>query len=166
MVDSRVRRGGRGLRKARTFARLPGFVIAWFVPVWIAIAMASLAIAWVPFKRLHRLFGRSLGAVALVPIVDARQQRRAAEIALTIRLAARHAPFRSDCFPTAIVAQLLCRIYRIPSALHLGASLSSEIGTPPLSAHAWVSSGAISVSGGAGNFARFATLGCWAGYRL
>lgn len=153
-------------RKLKTFTRLPWFVILWFAPVWVALALASTAIALVPFRRLHKLFGRSLGAVALVPVIDAGQQRRAADIALTIRLAARHAPFRSDCFPTAIVAQLLCRLYRVPSTLHLGASISSETGKAPLSAHAWVSSGAISVSGGSGNFSRYATVGCWAGYRL
>ena len=141
--------------------RLPLFVILWLVPVWIAIGCASLAIAIVPVRRLQRLFGQSLGAVAFVPLADAAQRRRAFAIGRTIRIAALGAPFRADCYPTAIVAQLLCRLYGVPSALHLGVRLSSAPDDPPLYAHAWVVSGAIGVTGGRGNFGGYTPLGCW-----
>lgn len=141
--------------------RQPLFVILWLLPVWIAIGCASLAIASVPVRRLQRLFGRSLGAVAMIPLIDARQQRHAILIGRTIRLAAAGAPFRADCYPTAIVAQLLCRLYRVPSALHLGVCLPSADDEPPLAAHAWVVSGSVSVTGGRNNFARYTALGCW-----
>lgn len=159
--------GGRapGLRgiahRLARIGRQPRFVIAWLVPVWIAIGLASLAIAWVPMRRLHRLFGRSLGAVAFVPLASAAQHRRTVAIGRTVRLAAAGAPFRADCFPTAIVAQLLCRLYRVPAALHLGVRLSAETHEPPLAAHAWVVSGSVGLTGGRGNLAQYTPLGCW-----
>lgn len=141
--------------------RQPAFVIAWIAPVWVLIGLASLTIRLVPIRYLHRAFGRSLGAVAFVPLASAKQEKRALAIGRTIRHAANAAPFRADCFPTAIVAQLLCRLYGVPSALHLGACLPRGGGEPPLAAHAWVVSGRVGVSGGRGNFTGYTTLGCW-----
>jgi hypothetical protein len=150
------------VRKLGSFARLPGFVLLWLVPVWAMIGLASLAILLVPMRRLGPWFGRNLGAVAFVPLASSTQRRRAEQIRTAIAVAVKYAPFRSNCYPQAIVAQALCRLYRIPYALHFGAAFDAPPGGERmLKAHAWVVSGPVALCGGNRSFRRFGVTGCF-----
>lgn len=148
-------------RKAQVFLRLPSFVKVWLIPTWIALAVANMLIYCVPFRRFARLLGEDTGAVRLAPILNARQQRSAEFIRRTIAIAARYAPFRSDCLRQALVTCCLCRLFGIPYALHLGASIESGTGqeTGKLKAHAWVISGPLAVCGGGSQ--SFTALACF-----
>jgi len=149
-------------RKIASLARQPAFVLLWLAPIWVMIGLASLAIRLFSFKRLAGVFGRSLGATPFVPLIGPRQRLRAERLRTTIAIAARYAPFRSDCFPQAIIAQLLCRLFAIPSALHFGVSLDRAADAErTLAAHAWVVSGPVAISGGNVSFFRFAVVGCY-----
>lgn len=152
----------RAARKLATFAQLPVFVLLWLVPAWAMIGLASLAILLVPFRRLAPIFGRNIGPVAFVPMTSPAQAARAHKIATAIAVAAKYAPFRSNCYPQAIVAHVLCRLYRIPYALHFGARIEAAPGEASgLKAHAWVVSGPVAVSGGNASFGEFSTVGCF-----
>lgn len=148
-------------RKWRTATRQPLSVIAMIPLAWVSIGLSSLAILILPFRRLAPLLGRNLGATSLVPVLDARQQRRAQRIGQAITIAAKYAPFRSNCLPQAMAAAAFCRIARVPYAAHLGASLSDPAKPGQLSAHAWVQSGPVMVTGGAGSFQLFAAVACF-----
>lgn len=147
-------------RKTRTAIRQPLGVIALVPVAWTMIGLASAAIAFVPFRRLAPLLGRSLGTVAMVPVVPSAQLRRAAAIGHAIAVAAKYAPFRSNCLPQALAAATLCRWAGIPYAAFLGASLSGS-GESGMSAHAWIQSGRVSVTGGRGSFKLYNVVACF-----
>lgn len=148
-------------RKLRTLRGLPWPVIGWLVPAWVMIGLSATAIALVPFHRLASLFGRA--GSAPMPTLNEAQQRRAAMIAKTIAIAARYAPFRSDCYPRALTAALMCRFWRLPYALYFGlaAELADGASTGGFRAHAWVTSGAVTLTGGAHSFARYRVVSCF-----
>jgi len=153
-------------RKFGRLRQLPVFVLVWLPPTWILMGLAALALRLVPIRRLAPLFGRGIGAVGFVPLLPRTRRRRADEVRRTIALAARYAPFRSNCFPQALVAQAFCRLYRLPFAMHFGvraagAGEAGEAANPGLAAHAWVVSGPVAISGGNASFARFSTVGCF-----
>lgn len=145
-------------RKFMSLVRLPAFVLAWLLPAWILMGLAALALRLVPVRRLAPLFGRGIGAVGFVPLLPAARWRRADEVRRTIALAARYAPFRSNCFPQALVAQALCRLFRLPFAMHFGVRTAQEGG---LAAHAWVVSGPVAISGGNASFLHYSVVGCF-----
>lgn len=141
---------------------MPAFVLVWLVPVWTMIGMVSFAILLIPFRVLASRLGANLGSVALVPLANPAEEARARNIGRTIALAAKYAPFRADCLPQAIVAQALCRVLKIPSALHFGVALECVEGEGrKLQSHAWVVSGPVAISGGNSSFNQFATVGCF-----
>ncbi|MDP1738009.1 MAG: lasso peptide biosynthesis B2 protein [Caulobacter sp.] len=152
-------------RKLATALRLPLFVWLWLPPATMAMAMASLAIRCVPFRRLAQGFGQDVGAGAVEQSAGRRRSERALLIRQIITTVGGNAPFRSDCFPQALVAILLCRIYRLPYALYFGVALTGEQGdgARDLKAHAWVMSGEVAVSGGRTSFRKFRTLACYIG---
>ncbi|WP_157217184.1 lasso peptide biosynthesis B2 protein [Flavisphingomonas formosensis] len=150
-------------RKLMSLVRLPAFVLAWLLPVWIMMGLAALALRLVPVRRLAPLFGRGIGAVGFVPLLPPARRRRADELRRTIELAARYAPFRSNCFPQALVAQALCRLFRLPFAMHFGVrkARAGEAATAGLAAHAWVVSGPVAISGGNASFLHYGPVGCF-----
>lgn len=158
-----VRKRERLARKLRTLRSLPWPVIGWLVPVWVMIGLSAAAIAVVPFRRLASLFGRGVDGSAPTPTLDSAQQRRAATIARTIAIAARYAPFRSDCYPRALTAALMCRLWRLPYALYFGLAAELPDGSSPsgFRAHAWVTSGPVTLTGGAQSFARYRVVSCF-----
>lgn len=138
--------------------RLPLLVLAWLVPAWLLMLLAALALRLVPIRKLATWFGHGIGAAAYMPLLPLERRTCAAQLRRVVALAARYAPLRSDCFPQALVAQLLCRCHRLPFALHFGAR--TEPGGR-LAAHAWVVSGPIAISGGMQSFDRYTTVGCF-----
>ena len=118
------------------------------------LALASLAIAVLPFTHLGRL--------ALFPVCGQAppQQRRLAET-LRVRWAvvacARRVPWRAMCFQQGLAAQFMLRRRGIPSVLSYGVAPDNERG---LSAHVWVRDRDVDVIGGeiASRYAVLATF--------
>lgn len=153
-------------RKGRTAMRQPLSVIALLPVAWTLIGLSSAAIALRPFKRIAPLLGRNLGATSLVPLADERALRRATRIGRAVTIAAKYAPFRSNCLPQAMAAALLCRAGRVPYAAHLGASVSEPDKQGELVAHAWVQCGPVAITGGAGSFQRYGVVACFVSRHL
>lgn len=145
------------LAKAAGFARQPGFVRAWFLPVWLSLGLARLLILRVPIRHYAAWLGCRSDGAPWLPLVEAADEARARAISQVVRLAARYTPWQSNCFPQAIVARFLLRLHRIPHALFLGAAPADG---RSLAAHAWVAAGPVRVTGGDG-FGRFGVLGCF-----
>lgn len=145
------------VRKGAAFLRLPAFVQLWFVPAWLLLGLARATILVIPFPRLARTFGHPLGTAAWVPLADARQCARARQVGLAVRVAARHTPWTSNCFPQALAARLLLALYRVPCTLCFG--LVRDAGT--VKAHAWIVCGPVAVTGGAG-FGHYTVVGAFA----
>jgi Transglutaminase-like superfamily len=127
------------------------------VAAWAFLALAALAIRILPARIYCRLLGRSIGAVACQPVLTPRQLSRARLIRVAIQRAGLFAPLRKDCLPQAITAAVLCRMLRVPSAVHLGTTRSETNG---LLAHAWLAAGPIAVTGGHG-WNRYHVVACF-----
>ncbi len=149
----------RGLRlgeRARHFAGRDRFEQVWLVPAWLGLGLASLAIALVAFRQIAPRLGSYCGLERPDVTTSIGQERRARQIARTVQLAARYAPWRADCYPQAIVARLLLGFYRLPYCLSLG--LRRDAASGAMQAHAWVRSGSVCVTGGNGDEA-YRTVG-------
>lgn len=148
-------------RKLATMAAQPPVVLALVPLCWGLIAISDLLILAVPFRRLAPWAGEAMGTAATIPVTNPHQQQRARIIGQAIGIAARAAPFRANCYPQAVTAIALCRCARVPTALFFGAIFSSDASDAELEAHAWVVSGPVTITGGAGSFGRFPTLACF-----
>lgn len=148
-------------RKCRTAARQPLSVIALIPLAWLMIGISSAAIALRPFRRIAPLLGRNLGATSLAPLAPPKTLRRARRIGHAVTIAAKYAPFRSNCLPQAMTAAMLCRWGRVPYAAHLGATVADPERAGQMIAHAWVLCGPVAITGGAGNFERYGVVACF-----
>lgn len=142
--------------KVRAFQRLSRFEQAWLAPVFILLGLSRALILCLSFRRLAPRLGVHAGTNAWTPLLDGRQEQRARQIGRVVRLAARHTPWRSNCFPQAVAARIVLGAHRIPYVLFLG--VAREGGG--LQAHAWVAAGRVRVSGGFG-FDRFTVVACF-----
>jgi len=129
------------------------------------MALAALAINWMSFRRLAPWFGEAIEAGTLDQPTRPAMERRALQIRQLITTIGGNAPFRSDCFPQALVSVWLCRLYGLPYALFFGVALTGDRdeNTRDLKAHAWVMSGDVALSGGTSSFQKFRTLACYVG---
>lgn len=107
----------------------------------VAVTLASLAIALVPFGSLARRLSSAKAPAAPPPGEDAflRRGRWAVEAA------ARRLPWRTVCFQKGLAFHAMMRRRRIATRLHYGVSQSSGQG---LRAHVWVSHGGVNFLGG------------------
>lgn len=144
------------VRRFRTWRAQSGFVKLWTLPVWIALGAARLAVLSLSFRRLGALMGVEQGVEPWVPLATASQQKRALQIAQTVDLVARNTPWVSNCFPRALVAGLMLRLYGVPHAIYLGLARAPD--GNGLKAHAWVACGRVAVTGGVG-FHAFTVVG-------
>jgi hypothetical protein len=158
-----VRRRELLARKFRTLRALPWSVIGWLPPVWAMIGLSAGLIAVVPFRRLAFLFGQGTDRRGFAPTLNPAQQRRVAWIGRTIEIAARYAPYRSDCYPQALTAAVMCRLWHLPYAMYFGLAANpvGEEAASGFSAHAWVTSGTATLTGGANSFARYRVVSCF-----
>jgi ATP-binding cassette subfamily C protein len=139
------------------FLRHPWWEQLAFVPVWILLGLARAAIRLLAFERLAGALGTSMGVQVVVPLLQPRQVARARRISSLVTWVATHTPWRSDCFPQALVARLLLGLCGVPWSLCFGLARGAN---HALNAHAWVAAGPVSVTGGY-SFARFTTVGCF-----
>lgn len=109
---------------------------------------ASLAIRWLPFRRVAAMAGDA-GAISGQDAV------RAARVAWAVEAGARRLPWRIVCFQKGLSAHWMLRRRGLASVLRYGVRQSADTG---LEAHVWVTSGAQDVIGCevAGDFAEVA----------
>ena len=153
--------GGLNLGRLQHFWRWP-LGLKLLVPLaWGLIGLASALVVVVPFRGIAPLIGRNVGTAAVLPLADPRQLRQARLIGRAVVTAARFAPFRADCLPQAMAAVALCRVFGVPYAAFLGASMSTPDKPGNLAAHAWVQCGPLVITGGTGNFRNFGVVACF-----
>ncbi len=133
-------------RKFRSLGRQPAFSIAWLFPAWLMLGFFRLLILTLPLKRMAPFYGRDLGALAWIPLAAVGQALRAQQIRRAIALATRYCPWNANCYPQALTARTMLRLYGVPHAIYFG--LERAKGARDLSAHAWVMAGPVPVSGG------------------
>ena len=146
------------VRKARSFASRSGFEQAWFLPCWLLLGASRLAILAIPFRHLAPCLGISIGVASWVPLAGSCGEATALSIARTVQMAARHAPWTSNCFPQALTARLLLGLYGVPYSFFFGIANDTE--SAAFKAHAWVSAGRVNVTGG-NSFGHFTVVGCF-----
>lgn len=145
-------------RKIRSFFRQPRFTRLWFIPVWVLLGISKTAISIVPFRQLVTYLGKPVGLKSQVPLLESGQQMRAAQISQIVKLAAQYTPWDSNCFPQAVVACLLLKLYGVPYALYFGLMRVPE--SSEFKAHAWVAAGRVQVTGGS-SFGYYTVVGCF-----
>lgn len=135
---------------------------AWLVPAFVLLIIARLIIIIAPFRWIAARLGDNQGPQPQSPLVTEKQADRALQLGRTVRRAAKLVPTGAHCFPQAIVASLLLRLYGIPYAIHFGLRKKLEDGddNKALAAHAWVNAGKIRVTGGQ-SFHQFTTVACF-----
>ena len=136
----RPRTSGRVLR----FVRLGPVAQALFALSWLLLGLTRTAIALLPFARVRRLLGEGRIDPEPLPPATPRQSRRAHTIGQAVERAARHTPWRSDCYPQALSAHLQMRLVRVPHTVSFG--LRRVDGA--LTAHAWVDAADQTITGG------------------
>ena len=134
-------------RKLGTLRRQSRLTLTLLAPAWLLTGLARLLVLCLPFKALAPLLGRYAGVSAVIPLPMNDQQRRAEDIGLAVRIAARYAPWQANCQAQAVAARCLLGLLRVPYALFYG--VANAPGSQ-LKAHAWVASGPIAVTGGNG----------------
>lgn len=126
---------------------LKALVLAGLAPLaFVGLGLARAAVLLLPFPRLSRWLGASIGAVALMPLATPAQMRRASLIGRVIGKMARYTPWNSNCLAQALLARMLLGALHIPYALHLGL-LPKAVAPGETLAHAWVVCGRVFVTG-------------------
>jgi hypothetical protein len=130
-----------------------------FVAAWSLLGLTRLMILLLPFTAVRRLLGegRSHQGPAPEVVLDHDTQVRAARQGRIIEAAARHTPWRSECYPQALTARMLLGAARIPHVVSFG--LRRDDGE--LIAHAWVQAGGVPVTGGTGRDYTEVGSFCW-----
>lgn len=131
-------RAVRGLRRLRPSDRRR------FVVCWALLGVSRLLILLLPFSLLRRMLGANNARDEALPF-PACGLASARRIGEMTRLAARHTPWRSECYPQALAARIQLVIAGIPNTLSFGLRRSAD---GALLAHAWVTVGELSVVGG------------------
>ena len=99
----------------------------------LAVTLASLAIAFLPFRRLASRLSRARQAS---PTVSARAAATVAEAVRAVEAVSRRLPWRTVCFQKGLALHWMLRRRGLASILHLGVAQEATKG---LSAHVWVS---------------------------
>lgn len=144
-------------RRMARLGRLPAVEIALFAAALAGMTVAAILIRLAPIRRIAPHLGQAMGAVGYVPLAPPSAISRARRVRAAIGQAARTVPWRNDCYPQALAGVMLCRLLRIPVAMHLGVRLDRD-GEPE--AHAWLTTGPVAVTGGAGS-ASYTPVACF-----
>lgn len=109
------------------------------------LIIARLQTSTRPFRRISPSLG-SIANASTVLLSEA-QEATANDISWAIDCAARHLPGTLLCLPRAIAAKRMLAYRKIPATLYLGTRRSKDNN---LTAHAWLRSGSVKVTGGDG----------------
>lgn len=99
------------------------------------LTAASLAIRFVPFRRLIPLFTRALPCAE---VTGAARAQAIADVRRAVLGAAARLPNRPVCFPRAIAAQAMLRRRGVVTTMCYGVNTSPDRG---LNAHVWLNAG-------------------------
>jgi len=126
--------------RLKRFAQLSG-TDKWLLVRAVAwLAIARLMLAGMSFRRLSARLSAAQEATRVEP-----DPELLASVGRAVAVAAKHVPWRSDCFPQTIAARMLLRGYGLPSTIHFGVE---RIGDDELAGHAWLTCGETVVTGG------------------
>ncbi|MBS0472124.1 MAG: lasso peptide biosynthesis B2 protein [Proteobacteria bacterium] len=135
-------------RLTRRFIRVSGRQRGAVVEAVAALALARLALMFLPFHRIAAWFGTAVSPKgdegAQLQCLDEAQIERVRVVSWAVTRAARYVPFRAVCLPQAIAAMALLKRRGIASVMHFG--VRKEPGKA-LDAHAWLDAGGIEVTG-------------------
>jgi len=119
--------------------------LGWAVEAVAALSLASLAVRFVPFRRIVAW----VEALAALPLrVDlASPDRRAvrARVRWAVVASAERLPWRPVCFPQGLAAFWMLRRRGVPCTFYYGAQPSDQKG---VEAHVWICDGDIPIVGG------------------
>ena len=129
----------------RRFVRLPGHRKRDVMEAVACLALARLALIFVPFRVLAARFGSVAPPNVNAGFVLSEAQRATAnEVGWAVTRAARYVPFRAVCLPQAIAAKVMLSRRGIASTMHFGVARPAGA---PLAAHAWLDAGPVEVTG-------------------
>ena len=134
------------MKKLFALWRKPAFFKLWFIPSWCLLGVSKSLILITSFRRLEEFLGKSHGVSPVLPLLSPLQCKRASQIGHLVRTTARYTPWKSNCFPQAVTAALLLRLFKVPYLLCFGLTRSKE--TKDYLAHAWVAAGPVIITGG------------------
>jgi Transglutaminase-like superfamily len=119
----------------------------------LALTVAEAAIRWAPLRWVGRGMGRN--SVESPAANTPEQADRARQIGWALRTAARHLSWNCRCLAQALAGRWMLKRRGIPSTVYLGVGRGRR---EWLDAHAWLRSGEVVLTGGAGR-QRFKTIG-------
>lgn len=130
---------------ARGFGHLGRRDQARLVAAWSLLGLSRLAILLLPFTVVRRVLGEHRHPSTARPTepLDALTLHRARRIGAIVQLAARHTPWRSECYPQALTARALLGLARVPHVVSFGVRRDGDA----LVAHAWVHVDGVPVTG-------------------
>jgi hypothetical protein len=108
------------------------------------LGLARLAILLLPFRWLVPLLGQQQRETPAAETPTFHPTLQA--VARAVTTTSRHTPWESACLVQAIAAKLMLKRRAIPSTLYLGVAKEDN----RLTAHAWLRTGSLILTGGAG----------------
>jgi hypothetical protein len=108
------------------------------------LGLTRVATLLLPFRWLIPLLGRQQYETPTADTPSCLPTLRA--VARAIAAASRHAPWENACLVQAVTAKLMLKRRGIPSTLYLGVAREDD----RLTAHAWLRSGSVVLTGDAG----------------
>ncbi len=115
---------------------------------FVLLGAARLGVLILPFRVLAKSLGTHMQEQQTPLKPD--ELQRARTIGATVRATANHTPWESVCLPQAIAAKWMLKRRRIASTLYLGV-MKDETKTEKLSAHAWIRTGSVILTGAKGH---------------
>ena len=147
--------------KLRTVGRWPLRDRLLIPVVWVILGLARAAILTLPFRGYARFLGQAVGVEKFTPLLTPEQTAQARRIRRLVESTAKYTPWESKCLVQALVAAVLLQRVRVPYMLYFGLAKNKQPeANDPLSAHAWISAGAVPVTGKR-SMGRFAVVGSY-----
>ncbi|MBX9815157.1 MAG: hypothetical protein A4S12_12120 [Proteobacteria bacterium SG_bin5] len=133
---------GRGAllrRKWRAWRRYPARDRRLILEAALALGLARLAVAWLPFRWIAPWLRRRGDGPSASDLPW--------RVGRAVRVASRHVPWRAVCLPQALAAKAMLARRGCGAVFHLGARHAAGGG---IEAHAWLTCGDALVTGGDG----------------
>ncbi len=118
--------------------------------VGIMSAFFRFATLFLPFKWFSPLLGPHKGKTEFCTIATPQQESRAWKTGNFIEKICEKMPWEAKCLVRAYILRYYLDRYKIPYVLHVGLAKGDKDSDKPLLAHAWVTVGRYTVSGGDG----------------
>jgi hypothetical protein len=126
--------------------------------VFFRLIAARVSVALLPFRFLKRRLGQHMAESPRDD--DASKRELLRRVRWSLGAVSRRAPWRCMCLERSIAGKMMLRARRVPNTLYLGIARDAER-RRSIRAHAWLRSGAVSVTGGDGT-AHFAIVSTFA----